>query len=113
MDNKEEDEDEWEYEYSTTEREVYYLTLDLSVRDFLERRTDDIIHNTRGGYRVWYNPLFNAPEPRTTNPDLIDDAKDADDGEPPSAKMQSSRISAYPNSQRKTKPRSIHYCSSQ
>ncbi|KAK3369871.1 hypothetical protein B0H63DRAFT_497134 [Podospora didyma] len=76
------DDDEWEYEYSETEIETYYLTLDLSVRDFLERRTDDIIHNTRGGYRVWYNPLFNAPEPRATNPELIED-KDADDGELP------------------------------
>lgn len=77
-----EDEDEWEYEYSTTETETYYLTLDLSVRDFLERRTDDIVHNTRGGYRVWYNPLFNAPEPNPSNQAFIDD-KDVDDGEPP------------------------------
>ncbi|AEO63689.1 uncharacterized protein THITE_2109222 [Thermothielavioides terrestris NRRL 8126] len=76
------DDDEWEYEYSTTETETYYLTLDLSVRDFLERRTDDVVHSTRTGYRVWYNPLFNAPEPKTSNPDLLDD-KEADDGEPP------------------------------
>ncbi|KAL2130948.1 hypothetical protein VTI74DRAFT_5731 [Chaetomium olivicolor] len=76
------DEDGWEYEYSSTETETYYLTLDLSVRDFLERRTDDVVHNTRTGYRVWYNPLFNAPEPRASNTDLLDE-KDADDGEPP------------------------------
>ncbi|KAK4151139.1 hypothetical protein C8A00DRAFT_45609 [Chaetomidium leptoderma] len=76
------DDDGWEYEYSATETETYYLTLDLSVRDFLERRTDDVVHNTRTGYRVWYNPLFNAHEPRTSNPDLLDD-KEADDGEPP------------------------------
>ncbi|KAK4121192.1 hypothetical protein N657DRAFT_623373 [Parathielavia appendiculata] len=75
------DDDGWEYEYSTTETETYYLTLDLSIRDFLERRTD-IVHNTRSGYRVWYNPLFNAPDPQISNPDLLDD-KDADDGEPP------------------------------
>lgn len=31
---------------------------------------------------MWYNPLFNAPEPKTSNPDLLDD-KDADDEEPP------------------------------
>lgn len=93
------DDEEWEYEYSATETEVYgarlssdgsvltfvqtyYLTLDLSVRDFLERRTDDVVHNTRTGYRVWYNPLFNAPEPKMSNPDLLDD-KEADDGELP------------------------------
>ncbi|KAK4185264.1 hypothetical protein QBC35DRAFT_504116 [Podospora australis] len=80
--SEEEDQDEWEYEYSTTETETYYLTLDLSVRDFLERRTDDIVHNTRGGYRVWYNPLFNAPEPKPSNQAFTDD-KDVDDGEPP------------------------------
>ncbi|KAK4104409.1 hypothetical protein N658DRAFT_418575 [Parathielavia hyrcaniae] len=73
--------DGWEYDYSTTETETYYLTLDLSIRDFLERRTD-IVHNTRSGYRVWYNPLFNAPAPQTSNQNLLDD-KDADDGEPP------------------------------
>ncbi|KAL2259238.1 hypothetical protein VTK26DRAFT_7160 [Humicola hyalothermophila] len=77
-----EDDEEWEYEYSATETETYYLTLDLSVRDFLERRTDDIFHNTRSGYRVWYNPLFNAPEPKASNSDLLED-KDADDEEPP------------------------------
>ncbi|KAK0721054.1 hypothetical protein B0H67DRAFT_484031 [Lasiosphaeris hirsuta] len=76
-----ENEDEWEYEYSTTETETYYLTLDISVRDFLERRPDDIIHNTRGGYRVWYNPLFNAPEQKATNPELIEDQNQ--DGELP------------------------------
>ncbi|KAK4657559.1 hypothetical protein QC762_213650 [Podospora pseudocomata] len=77
-----ENEDEWEFEYSATEKETYYITLDLSVRDFLERRTDDIIHNTRGGYRVWYNPLFNAAEPQASNAAFIDD-KDVDDNEPP------------------------------
>ncbi|GAB1315269.1 Transcription factor TFIIIC triple barrel domain-containing protein [Madurella fahalii] len=76
------DDDGWEYEYSTTETETYYLTLDLSVRDFLERRTDDIVHNTRGGYRVWYNPLFNAPEPLASDSDLVEE-KEADDGELP------------------------------
>ncbi|KAK4226691.1 hypothetical protein QBC38DRAFT_480062 [Podospora fimiseda] len=73
------DDDEWEYEYSTTETETYYLTLDLSVRDFLERRTDDVVHNTRGGYRVWYNPNFNSAEPNT-NP--LDD-KDGDENPNP------------------------------
>ncbi|KAJ4302494.1 hypothetical protein N0V88_002640 [Collariella sp. IMI 366227] len=80
--NARDEDDGWEYEYSTTETETYYLTLDLSVRDFLERRTDDVVHNTRTGYRVWYNPLFHAPEPKTSNTDLLDD-KDADDGDLP------------------------------
>ncbi|KAK0619625.1 hypothetical protein B0T14DRAFT_537342 [Immersiella caudata] len=80
-----EDDDEWEHEYSATETEfigelqTYYLTLDLSVRDFLERRPDDqVIHNTRGGYRVWYNPLFNAVEPRPSHPELIADNQDGE-----------------------------------
>jgi len=60
----EEDEDEWEYEYSTTETETYYLTLDLSIRDFLERRTEDVVHNTRAGYRVWFNPLYTDTIPK-------------------------------------------------
>jgi hypothetical protein len=77
-----EDDDEWEYEYSTTETETYYITLDLSVRDFLERRTNDVAHTTRTGYRVWYNPLFGAQEPQASNSDLLDD-KDVDDEEPP------------------------------
>jgi len=76
-----EDEDEWEYEYSSTETETYYLTLDLSVRDFLERRPNDaVIHNTRGGYRVWYNPAFNGPEPALPN---FKDGIDNQDGEAP------------------------------
>ncbi|KAK4113382.1 hypothetical protein N656DRAFT_707754, partial [Canariomyces notabilis] len=74
--------DSFPTELATDRAQTYYLTLDLSVRDFLERRTDDIIHNTRGGYRVWYNPLFNAPEPVVSNSDLLEE-KDADDGEPP------------------------------
>ncbi|KAM7202623.1 hypothetical protein V8F20_004412 [Naviculisporaceae sp. PSN 640] len=75
-----EDEEEWEYEYSTTETETYYLTLDLSIRDFLERRTDDIVHNTRAGYRVWYNPNFNANEPITNPPEsaIFDDGDNGD-----------------------------------
>ncbi|KAK5659937.1 hypothetical protein OQA88_13402 [Cercophora sp. LCS_1] len=75
-----ENEDEWEYEYSTTETETYYLTLDLSVRDFLERRPEDdkVIHN-RGGYRIWYNPLFT--DHRFTGADA--DADGGDDNQPP------------------------------
>ena len=60
--------------------------MDLSIRDFLERRTDDIVHNTRSGYRVWYNPLFNAPEQRQAN--SIEDTQDLDDGEAPERDAQ-------------------------
>lgn len=49
--------DEWEYEYSPTETETYYLTLDLSVRDFLDKIDENVLHSTRAGYRVWYNPV--------------------------------------------------------
>ncbi|KAB5525563.1 hypothetical protein GE09DRAFT_1151756 [Coniochaeta sp. 2T2.1] len=49
--------DEWEYEYSTTETETYYLTLDLSVRDFLDKIDENVLHSTRAGYRVWFNPV--------------------------------------------------------
>ncbi|KAK3493567.1 hypothetical protein B0T13DRAFT_312836 [Neurospora crassa] len=78
-----EDEDEWEYEYSTTETETYYITLDLSVRDFLEKHPDDIVNATRNGYRVWYNPLFNTSEPRPMNPDLIAELQGPDDEDEP------------------------------
>ncbi|KAJ4402525.1 hypothetical protein N0V85_005289 [Neurospora sp. IMI 360204] len=82
-----EDEDEWEYEYSTTETETYYLTLDLSVRDFLEKHPDDIVNATRNGYRVWYNPLFNTSEPRPMNPDLIAELQGPDDEDEPGKDM--------------------------
>ncbi|KAH6627264.1 hypothetical protein B0J18DRAFT_444287 [Chaetomium sp. MPI-SDFR-AT-0129] len=98
-----ENDDGWEYEYSATETETYYLTLDLSVRDFLERRTDDVVHNTRTGYRVWYNPLFNAPEQHASNPDLLDD-KDADDGEPPEREEVDLDTIGAPQPQEPTEP---------
>ncbi|KAK1777042.1 hypothetical protein QBC45DRAFT_417646 [Copromyces sp. CBS 386.78] len=82
-----EDEDEWEYEYSTTETETYYLTLDLSVRDFLEKHPDDIVNATRNGYRIWYNPLFNTSEPRPMNPDLIAELQGPDDEDEPGKDM--------------------------
>lgn len=82
-----EGEDEWEYEYSTTETETYYLTLDLSVRDFLEKHPDDIVNATRNGYRVWYNPLFNTSEPRPMNPDLIAELQGPDDEDEPGKDM--------------------------
>lgn len=78
--------------------QTYYLTLDLSVRDFLERRTDEIYHNTRSGYRVWFNPLFNAPEPKASNPDLLED-READDGEPPEREDADLDAIGVPNTQ--------------
>lgn len=45
--------DEWEYEYSTTETETYYVTLDLSVRDFIDKIPEDsAVHSTRASYRT-------------------------------------------------------------
>ena len=55
-------ESEWEYEYSTTETETYYLTVDLSIPDFAQVKDDAIIHNTRGGYKSWFNPMLEKPD---------------------------------------------------
>ncbi|KAL8303303.1 hypothetical protein RB600_006966 [Gaeumannomyces tritici] len=55
-------ESEWEYEYSTTETETYYLTVDLSIPDFAQLKDDAIIHNTRGGYKSWFNPMLEKPD---------------------------------------------------
>lgn len=57
-----EDDSDWEYEYSATETEIYYLTVDLSTPDFTARNDDHIVHNTRGGYRTWFNPLSEKPD---------------------------------------------------
>ncbi|KAK0387444.1 hypothetical protein NLU13_5756 [Sarocladium strictum] len=43
------DQEEWEYEYSTTETETFYLTLDLSHPDFVDRR-EKFANYSRGGY---------------------------------------------------------------
>ncbi|EHA49270.1 hypothetical protein MGG_00252 [Pyricularia oryzae 70-15] len=56
------DDSDWEYEYSATETETYYLTVDLSTPDFTARNDDQIVHNTRGGYRTWFNPLSEKPD---------------------------------------------------
>ncbi|OAA65892.1 Transcription factor TFIIIC, tau55-related protein [Niveomyces insectorum RCEF 264] len=65
------DEDaEWEYEYSTTETETHLVTLDLSIPEFLHRNDEHIVHNTRGGFRSWMNPLVikdDAPTPRDSS----------------------------------------------
>ncbi|KLU87226.1 hypothetical protein MAPG_06228 [Magnaporthiopsis poae ATCC 64411] len=55
-------ESEWEYEYSTTETETYYLTVDLSIPDFAHVKDAAIIHNTRGGYKSWFNPMLEKPD---------------------------------------------------
>jgi hypothetical protein len=52
--------------------QTYYLTLDLSVRDFLDKIDENVLHSTRAGYRVWYNPL-----PKSGNED---ENLDNDDG---------------------------------
>ncbi|EPE02695.1 hypothetical protein F503_04044 [Ophiostoma piceae UAMH 11346] len=51
------DDDEWEYEYSTTETETHLVTLDLSLPEFVRRDDDVVVHNTRGGFRSWLNPI--------------------------------------------------------
>lgn len=94
-----EDEDEWEYEYSTTETEAgypswrphrtpelttyqtYYLTLDLPIQEFSKAK-DDVVQNTRGGYRVWFNTNFNGLDGEKSREDgeLDDDAEPVVDG---------------------------------
>ncbi|TPX06835.1 uncharacterized protein E0L32_002331 [Thyridium curvatum] len=73
------DDSDWEYEYSATETETYYLTLDLSIPDFLNRREDYIVHHTRGGFRTWVNPLLNPPAMQGANREMMEDEGDAND----------------------------------
>ncbi|SPN97321.1 uncharacterized protein DNG_00835 [Cephalotrichum gorgonifer] len=54
-----EDDSEWEYEYSTTETETYYLTVDLSLPEFVYRNPSGIMHFGRGGY---YADYINDPD---------------------------------------------------
>ncbi|CAK7268813.1 hypothetical protein SEPCBS57363_003282 [Sporothrix epigloea] len=57
IDSKDDDDEEWEYEYSTTETETHLISLDLSLPEFVRRRDDMVVHNTRGGFRSWLNPM--------------------------------------------------------
>ncbi|CAK7268555.1 hypothetical protein SEPCBS119000_003117 [Sporothrix epigloea] len=80
-----EEEDDWEYEYSATETEMQLISLDLSLPEFVRRRDDMVVHNTRGGFRSWLNPInLGAGKQRRKRlgdePDIEADA-DADDGE--------------------------------
>ncbi|KAL2204212.1 hypothetical protein CC79DRAFT_1324984 [Sarocladium strictum] len=43
------DQEEWEYEYSSTETEIFYLTVDLSHPDF-KGKQEKITNYSRGGY---------------------------------------------------------------
>jgi hypothetical protein len=52
---------------------------------------------------VWYNPLFNAPEPQASNSDLLDD-KDADDGEPPEREDAELDSIGMPSTQAQSEP---------
>lgn len=47
------DQDEWEYEYSTTETEIYYLTVDLSHPGLKEQPTKMMPHSRGGYYKHW------------------------------------------------------------
>ncbi|CAK7212397.1 hypothetical protein SCUCBS95973_001449 [Sporothrix curviconia] len=55
------DDGDWEYEYSTTETETHLISLDLSLPEFVRRRDDLVVHNTRGGFRSWLNPMNLGP----------------------------------------------------
>ncbi|OIW23523.1 hypothetical protein CONLIGDRAFT_556837, partial [Coniochaeta ligniaria NRRL 30616] len=95
--------DEWEYEYSTTETETYYLTLDLSVRDFLDKIDENVLHSTRAGYRVWFNPVKSGNDdenlevdddangPKAPNPTGNDDDDEDEDNDPLSEAVRQRR----------------------
>ncbi|KAJ9141671.1 hypothetical protein NKR23_g7681 [Pleurostoma richardsiae] len=78
------DESQWEYEYSGTETENYYLAVDLSHPDFIQRREDWYIPNTRGGYRTWFNPMLAQKATQDTNASLFEedeeDRRNEDEG---------------------------------
>ncbi|KIH91120.1 hypothetical protein SPBR_01762 [Sporothrix brasiliensis 5110] len=78
--NEDDSSSSWEYEYSTTETETHLITLDLSVPEFVRQRDDVIVHNTRGGFRSWQNPLNveEAPGLRGFGGDDSDNAGDGD-----------------------------------
>ncbi|KAK2019142.1 hypothetical protein LZ32DRAFT_613055 [Colletotrichum eremochloae] len=59
------DESEWEYEYSTTETEIYYLTVDLSIPQLLRRKRNAPVSG-RGGYHYkhWAGPHRKPDEPK-------------------------------------------------
>ncbi|ERT00450.1 hypothetical protein HMPREF1624_03823 [Sporothrix schenckii ATCC 58251] len=78
--NDDDDSSSWEYEYSTTETETHLITLDLSVPEFVRQRDDVIVHNTRGGFRSWQNPLNveEAPALREFGGDDSDNAGGGD-----------------------------------
>ncbi|KAH8879317.1 hypothetical protein GQ53DRAFT_738986 [Thozetella sp. PMI_491] len=82
VDPQPDDDDEWEYEYSTTETETYYLTLDLSLPDFVERGLDEAPNNRRGGFNIWYNSAFNKSDPNPHSAEYIEEGQDSDDGAP-------------------------------
>ncbi|KAL1890037.1 hypothetical protein Sste5346_008472 [Sporothrix stenoceras] len=71
---------DWEYEYSTTETETHLITLDLSVPEFVRQRDDVIVHNTRGGFRSWQNPM-NMDDVRPFRGFGGDDSEDGGDGD--------------------------------
>lgn len=80
------------------------MTLDLSVRDFLDKIDENVLHSTRAGYRVWYNSLQNpATEdkdlegddgtngPKATNANGDDDDDEEEDNDPLSEAVRQRR----------------------
>ncbi|PHH62208.1 hypothetical protein CDD81_7335 [Ophiocordyceps australis] len=45
--------EEWEYEYSTTAKETYYLTIELSYPDFMDKSLLNPHHSRGGYYKNW------------------------------------------------------------
>lgn len=64
--------------YLLTSAQTFYLTLDLSVPDFLERNERDVVPHTRGGYKIWYNSLYGPGGTGTKAPK--DRAEDVEGG---------------------------------
>ncbi len=95
------EDDEYEYEYSATETEVsdrthhcgkiltltpkqtHYLTLDLSLPDFIQLARTDAAASSRSGYRIWYNAPFNKSDPYSDAAGYIEENAEADDEDLP------------------------------
>ncbi|PHH83348.1 hypothetical protein CDD82_1861 [Ophiocordyceps australis] len=69
--------EEWEYEYSTTAKETYYLTIELSYPDFMDKSLLNP-HHSRGGY--YKNWLGKSTEGLGTSKSVASDDEDVDAG---------------------------------
>ncbi|PKS07549.1 hypothetical protein jhhlp_006153 [Lomentospora prolificans] len=85
-----EDDSDWEYEYSTTETETFYLTVDLSLPEFVYRNPSGIMHFGRGGYYAdWIKDPESADKRSIAHRVVLpggvfdDDDEDEDDDDEP------------------------------